>query len=357
MLLYLSFLLSFSLVLAKHEMYDGLLDEEDRLMVEAKRKSQRFGTARIGFDRVYNLTEVYTYLEEVASSYPDLVTLVNAGKSFEGRDVKYLKISTTNFEDTSKPIVFVESLLHAREWVTLPPTLYAIDKLVTGNLTESSVLDKVDWIILPIANPDGYEFSHVQNRFWRKNRATGYMANDVCVGVDLNRNFDITWGDFSSNNVCSETFHGRHPFSEPEARIVGDILRSNNNRIKMFMDIHSTGSMILYGWGDGVLVSNALSVHAAGIQMATAIDAVKTHWNPYYTVGNSALVLYRASGLAMDYGSVSNIPYSYVYELPRHRNALGVDRFLVDPALVQQFAMETWEGIQAGAKFIRDKYT
>ncbi|XP_052744516.1 carboxypeptidase B-like [Bicyclus anynana] len=427
MFLYLSFLLSFSLVLAKHEMYDGhslfeikiqdvnqielvrnlevplqidiwtysqmdkkavilvpkknleqfqdvlnrndiqynvdvdnikrLMDEEDRLMDEAKKGSERSGTARIGFDRIYNLTEVYTYLEEVASSYPDLVTLVNAGKSFEGRDIKYLKISTTNFEDTSKPIVFVESLLHAREWVTLPPTLYAIDKLVTGNLTERSVLDKIDWIILPIANPDGYEFTHVQNRFWRKNRATGYMINDICVGVDLNRNFDANWGAFSSSNVCSEIFHGRYAFSEPESKVVRDILRTYGNRTKMFMDIHSAGSMILYGWGNGVLVPNALSVHTAGIQMAVAINAVKTSWNPNYIVGNSALVLYQASGLAMDYATVADVPYSFVYELPQHRNSAGITIFLVDPALVQQFAMETWEGILAGAKFVRDIYT
>lgn len=43
---------------------------------------------------------------------------------------------------------------------------------------------------------------------------------------------------------------------------------------------HHTGNMILYGWGDGNLVSNAIMVHAAGIQMATAIDAVKMYWNP-----------------------------------------------------------------------------
>lgn len=73
-------------------------------------------------------------------------------------------------------------------------------------------------------------------------------------------------------------------------------------------------------------------------------------------MGNSALVLYKASGLAMDYGTVTGVPYSYVYELPRHRNSTGVDRFLVDPAFVQQAAMETWEGIRAGAKFVRDRY-
>ena len=38
-------------------------------------------------------------------------------------------------------------------------TLYAIQKLVV-DVTEQDLVRDIDWIILPIANPDGYEFSH-----------------------------------------------------------------------------------------------------------------------------------------------------------------------------------------------------
>lgn len=40
--------------------------------------------------------------------------------------------------------------------------------------------------IVPILNPDGYEYTHTCDRMWRKNRA---RHEGVCVGVDLNRNF------------------------------------------------------------------------------------------------------------------------------------------------------------------------
>lgn len=40
--------------------------------------------------------------------------------------------------------------------------------------------------ILPVMNPDGYEYSHTKDRMWRKNRA---WHGGQCVGVDLNRNF------------------------------------------------------------------------------------------------------------------------------------------------------------------------
>lgn len=42
--------------------------------------------------------QIDAYLEELAATYPNLVTLVVAGYSFEGRVIKYWKISTTNFQ-------------------------------------------------------------------------------------------------------------------------------------------------------------------------------------------------------------------------------------------------------------------
>lgn len=115
----------------------------------------------------------------------------------------------------------------------------------------------------------------LQSRFWRKNRARGFMVGDFCSGVDLNRNFDIFWGTASSNNVCSDTFHGRGPFSEPETVIIRDILAEYGSRIELYLDIHSFGRMILYGYGNGILPPNALLVNFLGVRMAQAIDAIK----------------------------------------------------------------------------------
>eukprot|EP00976_Prorocentrum_cordatum_P039056 794328-Prorocentrum_minimum.AAC.1 len=65
---------------------------------------------------------------------------------------------------------------------------------------------QVVWV--PMANPDGYEFSRTSERMWRKNRRGG-MENRVgpCAGVDLNRNFPNHWaGADTSANICSEVF-------------------------------------------------------------------------------------------------------------------------------------------------------
>ncbi|KPJ12425.1 Carboxypeptidase A1 [Papilio machaon] len=323
--------------------------EEKMLAAAASRNSSRSG--RLTLDKIYRYAEINDYLDELAEKY-ETVTVVSAGKSFEGRDIKYLKISTTNFEDLSKPVVMVQSMLHAREWVTLPVTLYAIEKLVV-DITDKDLVDKIDWIIVPIANPDGYEFSHTNTRFWRKNRSTGHLIGNLCQGVDLNRNFDFNFGSISSNSPCSETFHGPGPFSEPESLAIRNIVLGNMNRIELFLDIHSFGSLILYGYGSGDLPANALTLNVVGVRMAQAIDAVKWESKPNYRVGNVAMILYRVSGSAPDYVQAIGIPLSFTYELPAYRNQNNsLNGFLVDPDFIEQAGVETWEGIKNGAQWV-----
>ncbi|KAJ2941092.1 hypothetical protein O0L34_g10324 [Tuta absoluta] len=335
-----------------------LLELEDKLLEEAGVRSSNLSVERLSFDKIHKYEEVDNYLELLALAFPSVVSLVVGGHSFEGRPIKYLKISTTKFEDRSKPVIFIESLIHAREWITLPATLYAIEKLVTHvQDQDKDLLTDIDWIILPIANPDGYVFTHNQNRLWRKNRATGYMIADICSGVDLNRNFDFNWSSYSSNLVCSEVFHGKGPFSEPETAVVRNILHENLDRMEMFLDIHSFGSLILYGYGSEMLPPNGLSLHLTGQEMASAIDNVKTFWNPDYIVGNTAAVLYQNSGSAQDYAQSVGVSYSYTIELPGYRFGLGTGAgFLVDPKFIKQAGYETWEGIKVGARIAIENF-
>ncbi|KAL0879728.1 hypothetical protein ABMA27_003441 [Loxostege sticticalis] len=328
------------------------LELEDRLLAEvASRPSNRSASGiALPFDQIHRLQVVDDYLVRVANAYPNRVTVESAGRSVEGRDMKYLKISTTNFEDRRKPVIYLMSLLHAREWVTLPGSLYAIEKLVI-DVSDQDLVNDFDWIIMPIANPDGYEFSHTGSRFWRKNRRSNNLGS-FCMGVDLNRNFNASWGTASSGNPCMETYHGAGPFSEPETANIRRVLNAHRDRIDMFIDLHSFGSMILFGWGNGQLAPNALTLNFVGVQMAQAIDRVKWPSKPNYVVGNIFHVLgYRASGGSSDYAQAGQgIPLSYTYELPGFAGASGINGFLVDPAFIRQAGFETWEGIKAGAR-------
>ncbi|CAF4763542.1 unnamed protein product [Pieris macdunnoughi] len=349
-------------VLANEEIYHRLhsedikyqLDIEDEIIEARHAEFRARSTPEKPYDNYLRLDAIYNYMDEVAANYPNIVKQVTAGRSFEGRPIKYLKISSTNFEDRSKSVIFVDATLHAREWITPPAAAYAIHKLVE-NRTDPELLNNFDWIIMPVANPDGYEFSHTNERFWRKTRSTDQSPLSVmCPGVDGNRNFDIHWGTVgTSNNPCSDTYGGSKPFSEIETRLVRDVLEENLSRMILYITIHSYGSMILYPWGhDGSLSHNALGLHTVGVAMADAIFAKTLSVFSRYRVGNSLLVIgYGTSGAAEDYAHSVGVPLTYTYELPGLRR--GVQGFHLDPKYVRPVAEETWEGISVGAKRAR----
>ena len=67
---------------------------------------------------------------------------------------------------------------------------YLIKELLEGG--GAQYLKSFNFHILPVANPDGYEFSRTKERLWRKNRSINPLAPE-CVGVDLNRNWDYNF--------------------------------------------------------------------------------------------------------------------------------------------------------------------
>lgn len=103
-------------------------------------------------------------------------------------------------------------------------------------------------------------FNILQERLWRRTRSTN--PNDPCRGVDGNRNFDIAFNTVGVNSdPCSLTYPGVTPFSEVETVYIRDILHENLDRIQLYMNIHSHGNWILYGYGfNGTLPPNAAQV-------------------------------------------------------------------------------------------------
>ncbi|XP_053616170.1 carboxypeptidase B-like [Plodia interpunctella] len=337
------------------------LDYDD--MVIEKRRSERAArnSREMPYDSYQRIAVIDEYLQDVASRYPDIVTLVTPANTFNGHPIQYLKISTTNFEDESKPVIFIDGGIHAREWISPPTVTYAIRKLVE-DVTESDLLDKFDWILLPVVNPDGYEHTFTSFRFWRKTRSTDqHQLSPACPGVDGNRNYDFFWNTVGTNpSPCSDTYAGSRAFSEIETRVVRDIVNENLHRIALYLTMHSYGSMILYPWGhDGTLSPNAFALHVVGIAMADKIHESQLPNFPSYAVGNSLLVIgYGAAGAAEDWAHLVGVPLSYTYELPGLDG--GFNGFHLDPIYIEQVVKDTWEGIVVGAReagelFLRKK--
>lgn len=63
------------------------------------------------------------------------------------------------------PTIFIESTVHAREWITVATTTYFLNELLTSkNASIVYLAQNFDWVIVPVFNVDGYEYTHTTVR-------------------------------------------------------------------------------------------------------------------------------------------------------------------------------------------------
>ncbi|XP_044020849.1 carboxypeptidase B-like isoform X1 [Aphidius gifuensis] len=326
--------------------------------------------------RYQRFSEIMKYLEYLEMRYPNLIEVETIGHSYEGQPLRVVKVSTGKNEKTgeSKPIVWIDAGMHAREWISTAVATYILNELTEKNSTYSKLLDTIDWMILPVSNPDGYEYSHVSDRLWRKTRSSYSDESDSsrytpagllhlvthytkwfwgkCEGVDPNRNFDYHWGqdkirNGASTDPCHETYEGPQAFSEPETKAMADYIMSNRNNIKLYLTLHSYNQMWLVPWGHThTKPSDYSDLIRAAKKAAKSIHKV---YGTSYKVGSSADLLYPTTGASDDWAKgKAGIKYSYTVEL-RDRGAYG---FLLPATQIIPTSREIWAGIRTIARIV-----
>uniref|UniRef100_A0A2H1WSE0 SFRICE_031639 n=1 Tax=Spodoptera frugiperda TaxID=7108 RepID=A0A2H1WSE0_SPOFR len=131
----------------------------------------------------YPLHVVYSFLNDLEKEFPSTCTVSVIGRTVEGRDIKMLKISNSDANNTG---IWLDGATHAREWISTAVVTYIADYLAKNFDTLSVNYTSKDWYFVPVVNPDGYQHTHTVDRMWRKNRAP---SGNAVTGVDLNRNF------------------------------------------------------------------------------------------------------------------------------------------------------------------------
>ncbi len=126
---------------------------------------------------------------DVATQNADIASTYTAGQTYEKRSMEVMVLRT----GTSKRNVWIDCGIHAREWITSATCVWIIDNLINHHRKNpvDSLLNYFEFHILPLVNPDGYEYTHTTYRMWRKNRSPN--SGSSCVGTDLNRNFGYAW--------------------------------------------------------------------------------------------------------------------------------------------------------------------
>lgn len=232
------------------------------------------------------------------------VTLESVGKSTEGRDIVMLKISKSG--GGSKPGIWIDGGMHAREWISPATVTYIANKLITNRNGEADdLLDMFDWYIVPVANPDGYEYTHTNDRFWRKTRS-GTPSWYCKQGVDPNRNWDYKWGlSGSSRDPCSDIYAGPRPFSEPETKALSRKILSLKNQLKMYLTFHSYSQLWLIPYGYSKQVKPA--DYNELVRLASVgKSALEKTYGTRYQMGTAPDLLYEASGGSDDWAKGKN---------------------------------------------------
>jgi len=260
------------------------------------RSTERPQTRRSGFDweDYQSHDAMNAFIDGLASSNSDWITTKSIGKTHEGRDMRVIEITKAG---PGKPIAWIEAGIHAREWIASAVATFMINELVNNYEQNKDIVDNLNIHFLPMANPDGYEYSRTSDRMWRKNRN---RDNRACVGTDLNRNWGYHWGESGvSNNPCSDIYCGKGPFSEMESTNIKNYVEALSPVPVLGHTIHSYSQLWLwpYGYDYNALPDNWQEIKQLAEDAADALHSVHgTYFDPI----NSA-DLYPAAGASDDW--------------------------------------------------------
>ncbi|MGE3182394.1 MAG: M14 family metallopeptidase, partial [Phycisphaerae bacterium] len=274
--------------------YDVLIPDLQSLIDDRGGQSDATAGVSSVFDNFQPLSVVDAHLLALENLRPDLAERVQIGTSLRGRPMYVVRISGPG-DTADRPDIFIHGGIHAREWITVTTVLYLADRLVHDYDSDSYVrrlVNQANWYIMPVYNPDGYDYSWTNNRLWRKNRRSSF-------GVDLNRNYDANWGGVgSSGSPNDQTYRGAAPFSEPETQAVRDFVLGLPNFAGYF-DVHSYSQLLMWPWGPTpALPEDNLEFEILGQEMVRLIQDVHGRT---YAPGPIYTTIYPVSGGSIDW--------------------------------------------------------
>ncbi|KAI2633256.1 hypothetical protein GGS26DRAFT_75715 [Hypomontagnella submonticulosa] len=296
------------------------------------------------FDSYHAYDDHIRYWADLQAAFANNSELIQAGTSFEGRPIQGIHLWGSSGKN-SKPAVFFNGNVHAREWITSKVVEYLLYQIVTGygnDTTVKAALDNYDFYVLPVVNPDGFVYSQTTSRLWRKNRQT--RSNTTAVGTDINRNWSVGFGgDGSSSNPSSETFSGYQPGDTPECAALMDFAQAlaADKGIKLYIDWHSYAQVILlsYGYTCDSFPPNI----DQQISLAAETSArIAQPYNTTFDYGPGCIVLYQSSGNGRDYMTdAAGTEFGWGIEL--RSTSYG---FLLPADQILPSGEEIWEGMK-----------
>lgn len=298
---------------------------------------------------------INTWLELVQESFPHILDVQEIGRTFEDRPFNIVHLSSNIDDDHShKKTIVVTGGVHAREWISVSSVCYQLYSLLEHYSRNPELFAELDFIFIPVLNPDGYEYSWNSDRLWRKNRQNTILPR--CFGIDIDHAFDFHWSK-SSDWPCGEEYSGETPFEATESQIWYDYLNRTNgdHKIYGYIDLHSYAQEILYPFAYSC--EHEPRDEENLIELAYGISkAIRLRNGKYYSVlpacqdKDSDLIPDLGAGTSLDYMYHNQAWWAYQLKL---RDS-GNHGFLLPSKYIEPVGQEVFAGIEYFINFITD---
>ncbi|RDA94946.1 hypothetical protein CP533_0159 [Ophiocordyceps camponoti-saundersi (nom. inval.)] len=319
------------------------------------------------FKSYHSYNDHLKWLRDLQAQYSNISEVVSSGRSHEGNDIAGIHLFGSSGKD-NKPAIVFHGTIHAREWIASMVVEYMTYSLVSGYAENQEIrgfLDKYDFYMFPIVNPDGFKYTQTTERLWRKNRQPDESSS--CVGRDINRNWPYRWdGPGSSTEPCREDYRGEAAGDGTETKSLSGLLQKVKDRqgLKLYIDFHSysqllmtrelfpilfglvelgarlTNYLVAYGWTCDATPANNDELQSLASGAAEAIRAV--HGTTFQT-GPICSTIYQTAGNSVDYvADVVKADYAFATEL----RDVGRYGFVLPPNQILPSGEEAFEGVK-----------
>ncbi|KAK4163834.1 putative carboxypeptidase [Cladorrhinum sp. PSN259] len=298
------------------------------------------------FNSYHAYADHLQFLRDIQATYPTRSAIVTSGSSSQGRPITGLHFWGSSGKGVKPAIVF-HSNVHAREWITSMTNEYIAYNLITQydtNTEIKSFIDKYDFYIFPVVNPDGFVYTQTNERLWRKNRQTN--SGSSCVGRDINRNWNFQWSvtGGASTSPCAEDYKGASASDAPETTALATFLRNikSSQGLKLFIDWHSYSQLFMtpYGYSCTARAPKHTELQTLAAGAAAAIKAV---YGTTFQYGPICSTIYKATGSSVDYANdVAGSDYTFTAEL----RDTGSSGFVLPASQIVPSGIETYAGVR-----------
>lgn len=330
--------------------FEITIEDLEKVVQEEALSNHNFAFAGSYNYYAYNrYDDIKDELYNLARTYPN-AKLFTVGKTYEGRDMIGIKVSHRESRGP-KEAIWIDGGIHAREWIspatvmfTLKQLLSPEEPLIAGKA--NAVLKKYDIYVLPVFNADGYEYSHTNERLWRKTRSKqkwGYY------GADPNRNWDSQFkyppikNSGTSTWPWMDTFRGPYAFSEVEVKQVADKLTQLKQTVglKSYWNVHAYSQLLLYPWS--YTTARARDYYEIKRIADVFSTSLSKRYGKSFVVGQPGEILYTVAGGSIDWTYEKlGVKYSYAPELrPTQRERYG---FNLPAAFIKPSGLEFCDG-------------